>query len=146
MDCEHSQLHLFPNQELYFIVATLFWVLNFSSGTGWQLMIGSSVHFVLVKNLKMQTGIWLQPCPRFPSSGKTNENPKVKNHFLSKLGPSLPIVRAGSGCRTHSSSTFGISLRKTVFVLSQHIKFSVLWLKTSSLVSFGLDECGGTYF
>lgn len=55
--CEHSQLHLFPNQELYFNVATLFWVLNLSSETGWQLMIGSSVHFVLVKNLKMQTGI-----------------------------------------------------------------------------------------
>lgn len=41
----------------YLNVATLFWVLNLSSETGWQLMIGSFVHFVLVKNLKMQTGI-----------------------------------------------------------------------------------------
>lgn len=57
VDWKHSQLHLFPNQKLYFNVAILFWVLNLSSETGWQLMIRSSVHFVLVKNLKMQTGI-----------------------------------------------------------------------------------------
>lgn len=57
VDCEHSQLHLFPNQELYLNVAPLFWVLKLSSEIRWQLMISSFVHFVSVKNLKMQTGI-----------------------------------------------------------------------------------------